>query len=108
MPFTLLNISALDRFSRKHRDAAKPLADWLHTMTRADWQSIADLRRVYPSADSVPVGGLGGHTIVMTVFDTRDHHCRLLTVINFAAGLCRVVVVLTKDEYSTDRWKDRL
>jgi mRNA interferase HigB len=108
MAFTVLNTIALDRFSRKHRDAKKVLADWLDTVRRAEWQSLADLRRVYPSADGVNVRVGGGQVVVVTVFNVKGNQYRLITVVNYAAAVCRVVDVLTHAEYSTDRWKDRL
>ena len=108
MAFTVLNTPALDRFARKHRDAAKPLADWLDTVSRADWQSIADVRRVYPTADGVSVKVAGGGVVVVTVFNIRGNNYRLLSVMNFATRLCRVADVLTHAEYSAERWKDRI
>jgi mRNA interferase HigB len=108
MAFTVLNVIAVDRFARKHRDASKPLADWLDTVRRASWESLVDLRKVYPSADGVNVKIAGGQVIVVTVFNVKGNAYRLLTVINYAACVCRVVDVLTHAEYSTDRWKDRL
>ena len=107
MAFTVLNTVALDRFSRKHRDAAGPLAAWLAVIGRAEWQSLAELRRAYPAADGVVVGA-GREAVVVTVFNIKGNRYRLLTVINYSAGVCRVVDVLTHAEYSTDRWKGRI
>ena len=108
MAFTVLNTIALDRFARKQRDARKPLADWLNVIRRAAWQSLAELRRTYPSADGVNVAVSGGGVVVVTVFNIKGNHYRLLAVLNYAAAVCRVVDVLTHSQYSTDRWKDRL
>jgi mRNA interferase HigB len=108
MAFTVLNTPALDRFARKHRDIRKPLADWLDTVTRANWQSLADVRRVYPSADGVAVRVAGGDAVVVTVFNIKGNEYRLITVVNYARAVCRIVEVLTHAEYSTNRWKDRL
>jgi len=108
MAFTVLNTLALDRFVRKFRDAGKPLADWLDTVSRATWQSLADVRRIYPSADGVGVRIAGGGVIVVTVFNIRGNRYRLLAVVHYATSVCRIVDVLTHAEYSTDRWKDRL
>jgi len=103
----VLNTVALDRFARKHRDAAGPLADWLAVVQRAQWESLAELRRVYPAADRVAVRA-AGETVVVTVFNIKGNRYRLLTVINYSAGVCRVVDVLTHAEYSTNRWKGRI
>jgi mRNA interferase HigB len=106
--FTVLNTIALDRFSRKHRDAKKPLADWLDTVQRAAWQNLADLRRTYPSADGVNVRVSGGEVVVITIFNIKGNRYRLIAVVSYAAAVCRVVDMLTHAEYSSDRWKDRL
>ncbi|MGH7179506.1 MAG: type II toxin-antitoxin system HigB family toxin [Tepidisphaeraceae bacterium] len=108
MAFTVLNTLALDRFARQHRDAKKPLADWLDTVRRANWRSLTDVRKVYPSADGVNVKVAGGQVVVVTVFNVKGNQYRLITVIHYGAAVCRVVEVLTHAEYSTGRWKDRL
>lgn len=108
MAFTVLNTLALDRFTRKFRDAAAPLADWLDTVNRANWENLNDVRRIYPSADGVNIRIVGGATVVVTVFNIRGNHYRLLTMIHYANAICRIIDVLTHAEYNKDKWKDRL
>jgi mRNA interferase HigB len=108
MAFTVLNTVALDRFARKHRDARRPLAEWLDTVLRGTWTSLADVRRIYASADAVKLRVAGGDAVVVTVFNVKGNIYRLIVVINYALAVCRVVEVLTHAEYSTDRWKARL
>ena len=92
----------------KHRDARTPLADWLNTVSRAEWQCLADVHKVYPSADGVNVRIGGGGVLVVTVFNLKGNRYRLPVIVNYTAAVCRVVDVLTLAEYSTGRWKDRL
>jgi mRNA interferase HigB len=108
MAFTVLGTVLLERFARKHHDARGPLADWLDIVSRADWQSLADVRRIYSSADGVNVRVVGGDVVVVTVFNIRGNRYRLLTALHYSAAVCRVLDVLTHAEYSTDRWKDRI
>lgn len=108
MAFTVLNTIALERFSRKHRDATRPLGDWLNIVRRAAWKNLAELRRSFPSADGVNVRVAGGDVVVVTVFNIKGNRYRLLAVVNYASAVCRVVDVLTHAEYSTDKWKDRV
>jgi mRNA interferase HigB len=108
MAFTVLNTLVLERFARKFRDAARPLADWLDTVSRAAWESLADVRRIYPSADGVNVRVGGGSVVVVTIFNIRGNRYRLLAMIHYATAVCRVVDVLTHAQYSTGRWKDRI
>jgi mRNA interferase HigB len=46
--------------------------------------------------------------VVVTIFNIKGNQYRLITVIQYASAICRVVDVLTHAEYSTNRWKDRL
>jgi mRNA interferase HigB len=108
MAFTVLNTIALDRFARKHRDAKKPLADWLDTVRRANWRSLDDLRKVYPSADGINLRARGGQVVVVTVFNIKGNAYRLISAVSYSAAVCRVVDVLTHAGYPTDRWKDRV
>jgi mRNA interferase HigB len=108
MAFTVLNTQVLERFAGKYCDAHVPLADWLDTVSRAAWESLADVRRVYPSADGVNVRISGGAVVVVTVFNIRGNRYRLLAVVHYATAVCRIVNVLTHAQYSTSRWKDRL
>jgi mRNA interferase HigB len=99
---------SLDRFSQKHRDATRPLGDWLNIVRRATWKNLAELRRIFPSADGVNVRVAGGDVVVVTVFNIKGNRYRLLAVVNYPSAVCRVVDVLTHAEYSTDKWKDRI
>ena len=49
------------------------------------------MRKVYPSADGVNVRVADGQMVVVTVFNIKGNHYRLLTVVNYAAAVCRVV-----------------
>jgi mRNA interferase HigB len=101
---TILNAIALDKFSRKYKDAGQALHHWLDATSVANWQSIVDIRKVYPSADGVLVR----KDRVATVFNIKGNRYRLITAIDFQLSVVRIVEVLTHAEYSSNRWKDRL
>src|SRR5438046_1974488 len=96
----ILNTRALDRFSRRHRDAATWLAAWTRVVSDAEWQSLMDARKDYPSADGVTVKS----GAVVTVFNVKGNEYRLLTRISYAAQDVLVIDVLTHDEYDRDAW----
>lgn len=100
----VLNITALERACRKHRDAAGWLRTWLTTAEHATWHNIQDVRRQYPAADGVTLKSGS----VVTVFNVRGNTYRLLTLIRYLAQTVTVVDVLTHPEYDKDRWKDQL
>jgi mRNA interferase HigB len=104
MAMTVLNAIAIERFCRKHRDASKPLQNWLHGTMNATWRNIVDVRGVYPSADGVTIR----KDEVATVFNIKGNHYRLITAIDFRMSVVRVIEVLTHAEYDSNRWKDRL
>ncbi len=97
----LLNVAALDRLIRKNRGCQTWLANWRQTVILAEWRSLQDVRRVYPSADGVRLKG----DVVVTVFNVKGNDYRLLTVVQYRRQAVLVLDVLTHAEYSRDTWK---
>ena len=97
----LVNVGVLDRFARKHRDAAKWLANWVDVARAASWNSLHDLRKLFPSADGVTLKS----GAVVTVFNVKGNEYRLLTVIHYVAGRIVILDVLTHEEYDREKWK---
>lgn len=80
----------------RHRDLSEPLDLWYRIAKRALWRSIEDVRRVFPSADSV-----GKHT----VFNIKGNNFRLIVEINCKSGRVFIRHVLTHAEYDRGGWK---
>src|SRR4051812_26161304 len=99
----LINVQAIQRAIRKHRDAAAWLTQWMAVVREASWQNLAEVRKVYPSGDGVPL-----KSVVVTVFNVKGNEYRLVTIIRYARQRVFVVAVLTHGEYSKDKWKDHL
>ena len=59
---------------------------------------------MFASADGVRAGS----GLIVTVFNVRGNEYRLLTSVHFVQQQVYVLDVLTHEEYSRDRWKDRL
>lgn len=87
-----------------HAGAESPLRDWYRTATKAAWQSLEDIRRVYPYADAVKVAS--GRSVV--VFNIGGNKYRLIVDVLYAVQVAYVCKVLTHAEYSKDRWKQEL
>lgn len=87
----------LREFWAVHPDAESPLRSWLTAAKAAWWESFADVRRGFPSADQV---GL------CTVFNIGGNKYRLIVVIHFNRGKVFVRHVLTHPEYDRGKWKD--
>lgn len=100
----VVNEEAISRFTRKHPDCRGWLENWLRTVRDAEWRSIVDVRRTYPSADGGVRVGSGGR---VTIFDVSGNKYRLVAVVVFVGQTVVVLDVMTHAEYSRGRWKLR-
>ncbi len=105
---TVLNAAELDKAGRKNAPLRKALDTWVQTARSADWNSIRDVRRTFPSADGVTIDAGGGRQIVVTVFNIKGREYWLLTIIHYASATVLVRAVLTHAEYNKNQWKERL
>jgi mRNA interferase HigB len=90
----IINEIELHAFARKHARARKPLANWLDVTRAATWNSFADVRDTFRSADYVKD---------QVVFDIAGNNYRLISSIDYAAERVYVLEMMTHAEY--DRWK---
>ena len=73
-----------------------PLDVWYRITKKADWGSLEDVRRVFPSTD-----GVGK----FTVFNIKGNAFRLIAEINYKTGRVFVREVLTHAAYDKGGWK---
>lgn len=59
----------LREFCELHADACDALDDWYRVVTKAEWENIVDVQRIYPKAEAV------GN---FTVFNIKGNHYRLI------------------------------
>ena len=81
----------------RHSDLAIPLDVWFRVAKRARWRSLAEVRKVFPSADKV-----GKYTI----FNIKGNAYRLIVECNYRTARLFVRHVLTHAEYDEGKWKD--
>jgi mRNA interferase HigB len=93
----VISYKRIREFSSIHRDAQLPLRAWFSTAKKADWQNLAELKQVYPSADLV-----GRYTI----FNIKGNKYRLIARIVYRSQTLFVVAVMTHEEYDSERWKE--
>jgi mRNA interferase HigB len=86
----------LREFWEKRPIAKVALQGWHRVAKHAAWESFADVRKVYPSADQV------GRC---TVFDIGGNKFRLVVVIHFNRGKVYIRHVMTHAEYNRGKWK---
>ena len=87
----------LREFWGVHAKAKSPLETWYQVAKHAAWESFADLRKTFPTADRV------GRFVV---FDIGGNKYRLIAAIHFNRGKLFVRHVLTHAEYDERKWKD--
>ncbi|MGH8248282.1 MAG: type II toxin-antitoxin system HigB family toxin [Gammaproteobacteria bacterium] len=87
----------LKEFSGRHKDAEMPLNVWYAIVSKTDFGSFADLRRVFRSADKVGK---------FTVFDIGGNKFRLIAAIHYNRKKIYIRHVLTHAEYDRGNWKE--
>ncbi len=93
----------LAEYWRRQPQAEKPLRQWLTAVKEANWQSIQEVRRTFPHADSTVVAS--GNTV--TIFNIGGNDFRLIVSIKYKWGIVYIRDFLTHGEYSKDAWKKR-
>jgi mRNA interferase HigB len=95
----VINRATIRRAQRKHPECREWLDIWWQTARAAEWRSLADVRRLYPTTNQV--GGC-------LVFDA-PHARRLIVGVRFArrigGGTVYVKHFLTHQEYDRGAWK---
>jgi len=87
---------ALVEFWENHADARNGLAAWHQVASHAGWRSLEDVRRTFPTADSV--GRL-------TVFNIGGNKYRLVARMEYGKQRAYIRSVLTHAEYAKEDWK---
>lgn len=86
----VISRKTLRKAEEKHGDLVGPLGVWFKLATLAQWKNIEDVRKTYPTADSV-----GDYT----VFNIKGNSYRLIVKIQYRSALIFIKEVLTHAEY---------
>jgi mRNA interferase HigB len=86
----------LKEAANRHRDLEAPLDVWFRIAKRASWQTLADVRNTFSSADVIEK---------WTVFNIKGNKYRLITEINYRFQRVYIRHVLTHAEYDQVKWK---
>ena len=92
----MISRPAILKFSERRRDALVPLLNWYRIAKRADWESLADVRKDFAHADIV------GRR---TVFNIHGNDYRLIARVNYRTKRVFILHILTHVEYSKGDWK---
>ncbi len=80
----------------QHGDLAAPLDAWYRIAKKAEWRSLDDIRKIFPSADRAGI---------YTVFNIKGNTFRLIAEVNYKTGRLYIRQVLTHAEYDNGGWK---
>lgn len=92
----LIGLNHVEEFKLKHPGSRSALDRWVRLIRENDFKSIAELKRVFPSAD---------YAGMKTVFNVGGNKIRCVTVTEYGARIVVVTHVLTHEEYDRGRWK---
>lgn len=84
--------------------AGKWLRVWMAVAKRADWATLSDVRRTYPSADSVKTAS--GRAV--TIFNVCGNDFRLTTAIHYDNRRIYTLRFMSHAEYDKSFWKKEL
>jgi mRNA interferase HigB len=93
----IISKKRLREFWEKHPKAQAALEAWYQVAKNAEWETFADVRKTFNTADQVGK---------FTVFDIGGNNFRLIAVIHFNRGKVFVRHVLTHAEYDKGKWKN--
>ena len=88
----VISFSMIRDFISKHADSDVPLRDWYKRVTKADWNSFADIKQTFNSADYV-----GNDRYV---FDIKGNTYRIVAVVLFINKKVYMRFVGTHEEYN--------
>ncbi|HAO11020.1 MAG TPA: hypothetical protein DCQ51_07580 [Planktothrix sp. UBA8407] len=86
----------LNEFAAKYPEAKSALTRWYQIVKAETFNSFAELRREFPSADQV--GNL-------TVFNIGGNKVRLIAAIHYNRQKLYIRAVLTHTEYDRGTWR---
>ena len=99
---TLVGQDVLHRVGRRNVPLQNWLTKWAAMVENTVWHSLIDVPKAYPTADGVQLKNR-----VVTVFNVKGNEYRLLTLIDYDAGIVEVLDVVTHAEYDKNSWKDK-
>ena len=87
----------LNDFAHDHPEARAALEHWYRHMKRHNFASLAAVRAVFPTADSVGK---------LTVFNLGGNKARLVAAIHYNRHKVYIRAVLTHEAYDQNTWKE--
>jgi mRNA interferase HigB len=87
----------LNDFTNTHPDTTNALARWYQLMKRNEFETFAELHKIFPPADQVGK---------LTVFNVGGNKVRIITAIHYNRRRIYIRSVLSHPEYDAGKWKE--
>ena len=87
----------LNEFAEKFPETKNALAEWYRLMKQNNFDSIAEIREIFPSADKVGK---------LTVFNIGGNKISLIAAIHYNRKRIYIRAVLIHKEYDEGKWKE--
>jgi mRNA interferase HigB len=87
----------LNEFAQKYPETKSALLQWYQLIKQGEFNSIAELRQTFPSADKVGK---------LTVFNIGGNKIRLIAAIHYNRKKVYIRSILLHTEYNKNQWKE--
>ena len=87
----------LNQFAEEHPDIKTALVKWYQEMKKEDFNSISELRQIFPTADKVGK---------LTVFNIGGNKARLIAAIHYNRKKVYIRAILTHNQYDQNTWQE--
>ena len=87
----------LNEFADRHPGSESALVRWYEVVKKRNFNSFAELREFFPSADQVGK---------LTVFNIGGNKIRLIAAIHYNRKRLYIRAVLTHEEYNQSKWRE--
>lgn len=93
----IISRKKLNEFAQNYPETESALKEWYQRMKTEQFDSIAEVRKIFPSADKVGK---------LTVFNIGGNRLRLIVAIHYNRKKVYIREVLTHSEYDKNKWKE--
>ena len=93
----VISFKRIREFFSAHRDSQTSLTAWYRIVKKAKWQTFAELKQTYPTADLVSR---------YAVFNISGNKYRLIARIVYRSQTVFVVGVMTPEDYDLGTWTE--
>jgi mRNA interferase HigB len=93
----IISRKSLNEFAQRYPETKTALAQWYQLMKQKKFNSIVEIREIFPTADKVSK---------LTVFNIGGNKIRLITAIHYNRQKVYIRAVLTHYEYDQNKWKE--